>query len=366
MKHKIFRSFASALTIFAAASMLTACHDDDVTNVGIIPDTTFTGLDNLKINYDGSQMVGKSAYFYHEGNSAVVTFYSKINPKDISSKLDFLPVVQGPGVLPGSSTLKLPLYLVQDGDHYSFSGSGETDFVTYSYSGKVDNSEFDIDFSDVKLKTANQGIAGTVWQPVGVIPNGEFTDSISNLEFIPFGQKVLSINDLIDTVLRTISFNNDGNIVVTYLKTADGAPQPAQCPLTMLQYIEAPGERLQVYVNPTDLVSQIILNNPYHPELPENPFGQEAKTKSEQLTPSKQLQEVINSMTSVFAEGVPMKYEMSGDKLLVYLDLQPILGQMAELLPNIPELSPELLAQLQPILANIESAKLGLEFHKFQ
>lgn len=366
MKHKTLRSFGSLLTIFAAACMFTACNDDDVTPITYIPDTTFTGLDQLKINYDGSQMVGKSAYFYQEWNSAVVTFYSKINPKDISSKLDFLPTVQGPGVLPGCSTLKLPLYLVQNGDHYSFSGSGETDFVTYSYSGKVDNSELDINFSDVKLKTANQGIAGTVWQPAGIIPNGALTDSIANLDFIPFGQQMLSINDVIDTILRTISFNNDGNIVVTYLKTADGAPQPAQCPLTMLQYIEAPGERLQVYVNPTDLIGQIILNNPYHPELPENPFGEEAKTKSEQITPSQQLQEVIHSMTSVFAEGVPMKYEMTGDKLLVYLDLQPILGQIAEILPHVPELNPDHLAKLLPILENAESVKLGLEFHKFQ
>ena len=366
MNHTHFRSIWSLIAIIASLGLLTACNDDDVAPIGYIPDTTFTGLDNLKIDYDGSQMVGKSAYFYHEGNSAVLTFYSKINPKDISSKLDFLPTVQGPGVLPGSPTLKLPVYLVNNEDNYSFSGSGETDFITYNYSGKVDNSKLDINFSDVKLKTANQGIAGTVWQPIGVISNGMTTDSLANFTFIPYGDKKLSINNLIEDVLRTLSFNNDGNIVVSYIKTADGTPQPAQCPLTMLQYVELPGERLQVYVNPTDLIGQIILNNPYHPELPDNPFGQDAKTKSEQTTPSGELQNVINSMASVFAEGVPVKYEMNGDKLLVYLDLQPILSQISELLPYVPELKPEHIAQLMPILEKVESIKLGLEFHKFQ
>lgn len=362
MKHT--QRFLILLFALALAPIFVACDDDSVTPISMLPDTTYSGLEHLDIEYDGSRMVGKSVRFVQTGNTASLTLFSEIKPSELSEKLSFLPSFPGPGVIPGSPSIVIPIYLNNETDHYSFSGAGETEFVSYNYSGTVNGDKLNFNLSDVKLKS--NPMANTVWAPVSFIPTGTSLDAIVNEKFIPFGTDTLSINEMLSSVIRSISFNEDGNAVVTYLKINDGAPQPALCPLTMLQYLPEQGQRMRLYINPTDLVGQIILNNPYHPELPPNPFAQEAQQRSADNGMSDELQQALNVVGSVFAEGIPLEYAVVGNELQVYLDLRTILSPLAQLLPNIPEITPELQEKIMPILAQIDQAKLGFNFHQLQ
>lgn len=364
MKHIRFQPISLLLLAISFVALMTSCADDDSPILTLLPDTTFTGLDHLNIEYDGSRMVGKSAMFHQEDmHNASVSFFSVVKPSELSDKLSFLPALQGSGVLPGSPQITIPLYLNKNGDRYTFSGNGETEFVDYKYSGSVNGSELNFNLDDVRLKTST--LEGTVWNPVGFIPTGTEADELVNMPLIPLGTDTLSINKIIEDVILSASFNTDGNLVITYLKTNVGALQPAVCPQTMLQYITLPENRLQLYVNPTDLAGQIVLNNPYHPELPSNPFGNGAKTRADDnATLSPEMQGLIKLFSAILAEGIPMEYEVNGLEMQMYLDLQPVMQQMIQLLPTIPEIKPEILSKLLPLAEKINQVKLGLTFQK--
>lgn len=80
---------------------------------------------------------------------------STVSPGDLSESLKGMPDIPGPGVLPGTPVLSLPVNLKPDGGVYSFSGNGETEYLTYTYEGNVNASKMAFSFNDVTLK--NQG-----------------------------------------------------------------------------------------------------------------------------------------------------------------------------------------------------------------
>lgn len=352
---------ATGLTIIA-----TSCKDNEPEPISTITTTSFTGLDHLDIEYNGSRVVGKSASVFQEDKTAYITLYSEVKPSEISDKLSFLPALKGPGVLPGSPSITIPVYLQPNGQQFTFTGSGKTDFLDYDYAGSISNEKLNIDFKNVKLINSNLG--GTILQPVGFIPTDTPLDELVQTKFIKFAGKEYSINEMMSTIIRTMAFNSDGNIVVTYIKTADGAPQPAQCPMTMLQYVQTSENQIQLFINPTDLVGQIILNNPYHPDLPDNPFGEEAKPRSGDVeNPLAGLTEVLTQhLSAILESGLPMEFTVSGNVVSMYLDLTPIATEISKFLPVLEELNPELMQKLEPILVQLGTTKLGFNFNKVQ
>lgn len=143
--------------LVAAALCAAGCDNDSDKTLSPLPDKTYSGTEALDIDYNDADMNGKSATLTLNGSNAVITFDSKVDLSQISDLFKGMQPIPGPGVLPGTPVLSLPVSLVADGDEYSFSGKGETDFVTYTYSGDVSADKLDIDFENVMLK--NQRLA---------------------------------------------------------------------------------------------------------------------------------------------------------------------------------------------------------------
>lgn len=141
---------------------LASCSDDEPT-VSPLPEKTYTGNESLELRYNQSPMSGKSVAFIQNEEKATLTMGSTVSPGDLSESLKGMPDIPGPGVLPGTPVLSLPVNLKPDGGVYSFSGNGETEYLTYTYEGNVNASKMAFSFNDVTLK--NQRLANTVWFP---------------------------------------------------------------------------------------------------------------------------------------------------------------------------------------------------------
>lgn len=378
-----------SLCLLAGIMLLQACSDEEP-SISPLPEKTYTGNAALKLEYNDAPMSGKSVTYTQSGNTANLVMNSTVSLEELSAALKGLPVIPGPGVLPGTPALTLPVDLHADGGKYKFEGSGETDYVSYRYSGDVNADILDFEFEDVMLK--NQRLANTVWVPA---PTEKETDGIgfkslplhivwecslppilegfdrtvqdalilmATLPIIPVYNNTayMSLVQAIGSALKTIAFRPDGNAVATYLQTNNGSAQFAQAPICMIQYVPLSDTILKLYINPTDLMGQILINTSSHPELPANPFGKssrkmaranvgstatgdntatEGTTVTEGSTPSLQdMMQIISKLAPMLSEGIPIQYDLTQTSLQLYLNTETLLpllqGVMVPLLED--------------------------------
>lgn len=359
-----------SLCLLASIMLLPACSDDEP-SISPLSEKTYTGNAALKLEYNDAPMSGKSVTYSQSGNTANLVMNSTVSLEELSAALKGLPTIPGPGVLPGTPVLTLPVNLQADGGKYEFEGSGETDFVTYRYSGDVNADVLDFEFEDVILK--NQSLANTVWVPApteketdGVgykslplhivwecsLPpilegfDGTIQDALilmATLPIIPVYNNTayMSLVQAIGSALKTVAFRPDGNAVVTYLQTNNGSAQFAQAPLCMIQYVPLTDNILKLYINPTDLMGQILINTSSHPDLPANPFGKSSRkmaradagstatgdnAATEGSTPSLQdMMQIISKLAPMLSEGIPMQYDLTQTSLQLYLNTETLL-----------------------------------------
>lgn len=361
-----------SLCLLAGMLLLPACSDDEP-SISPLPEKTYTGNAALKLEYNDAPMSGKSVTYSQSGNTANLVMNSTVSLEELSAALKGLPAIPGPGVLPGTPVLTLPVNLHADGGKYEFEGSGETDFVTYRYSGDVNADVLDFEFEDVMLK--NQRLANTVWVPApteketgGIgykslplhivwecsLPpilegfDGTIQDALilmATLPIIPVYNNTayMSLVQAIGSALKTVAFRPDGNAVVTYLQTNNGAAQFAQAPICMIQYLPLTDNILKLYINPTDLMGQILINSSSHPDLPANPFGKSSRkmaradagsaatgdtaaTEGTTSAPSLQdMMQIISKLAPMLSEGIPMQYDLTQTSLQLYLNTETLL-----------------------------------------
>ena len=347
------------ICLLAGIMLLPACSDDEP-SISPLPEKTYTGNAALKLEYNDAPMSGKSVTYSQSGNTANLLMNSTVSLEELSAALKGLPPIPGPGVLPGTPVLTLPVNLHADGGKYKFEGSGETDFVTYRYSGDVNADILDFEFEDVLLK--NQRLANTVWVPApteketGAIGykslplhivwecslppilegfDGTIQDALilmATLPIIPVYNNTayMSLVQAIGSALKTVAFRPDGNAVVTYLQTNNGSAQFAQAPICMIQYLPLTDNVLKLYINPTDLMGQILINSSSHPDLPANPFGKSsrkmARADAGSTTPSLQdMMQIILKLAPMLSEGIPMQYDLTQTSLQLYLNTETLL-----------------------------------------
>lgn len=368
-----------SLCLLAGIILLPACSDDEP-SISPLPEKTYTGNAALKLEYNDAPMSGKSVTYTQSGNTANLVMNSTVSLEELSAALKGLPAIPGPGVLPGTPVLTLPVNLHADGGKYEFEGSGETDYVTYRYSGDVNADVLDFEFEDVLLK--NQRLANTVWVPAptekendGIgykslplhivwecsLPpilegfDGTIQDALilmATLPIIPVYNNTayMSLVQAIGSALKTVAFRPDGNAVVTYLQTNNGAAQFAQAPICMIQYLPLTDNILKLYINPTDLMGQILINSSSHPDLPANPFGKSSRkmaradagsaatgdtaaTEGTTSTPSLQdMMQIISKLAPMLSEGIPMQYDLTQTSLQLYLNTQTLLPLLQEVI----------------------------------
>ncbi len=77
-----------------------------------------------------------------------------------------MPGIPTPSMIPGSSSVSIPVELSGDANNCTFSGNGESTYCTFSYDGTLTADKLSLSISELKLK--NTSIAGTYAAPENI------------------------------------------------------------------------------------------------------------------------------------------------------------------------------------------------------
>lgn len=370
MKHiSIAGVFAATLCLFAAC-------DKEKDYDAPLEGKTYTGFTELSMTYNESPMSGKSVTFTPpSGAPATFKVDSRFDLSQLSESLKGIPPIQAPGPLPGTPELTFTANLYTAPDHYTFSGSGETEYVTYSYDGTVNKDKMSLNFTGVKLKDltfANKMFAPApavknangigysqlpfhiVWESDVPVQIPGLTDGVEDLmklfvtlPMIPAynGTAKMSLVQVIENAIKTIGLRDDGCIPVTYLQTADGSAQFTMTPMCFLQYVPTSAGSLRLFVNPTDLLTLVLLNNTNRdPNIPENPFGAPAaKAAADNTDANAQLKEIameiavssLVKLAPMLATGIPVTVAPTSNGVAMYIGSEAMLPLMKDLMTSI-------------------------------
>lgn len=328
-------------------AMAASCNKEDKSPASLIEET-YSGRDNIEVTYNGTLMAGKQAKVTprDDNRTADILFESYFDVSQLGDAFKGMAPIQSPGVLPGTPKLNLTVPLTVKDGKYSYSYSGETDYVTYSLNGTITDKKLTADFSNVRLK--DQRFSNTAWKPLSAaglptsdtqpihivwenslplpipIPELDYTIQdllriIVNAHLIPAYHNTanMSLTQVIANGLKTVAFNPDGNLPVTYLQTSNGASVFTLAPKCTFQYHPISDRMINLYVNPTDLLSLILLNNDKKdPNIPENPW--KSATKAETSFPEL-IGNLSNMVLPLLSQGIPMNCIIEGDQLELFI-----------------------------------------------
>ncbi len=318
------KRFYFAAAIFATLSFA-ACSDDDETPGEGLTAKTYENTE-LAVTCNGEPVIGKSVRFAPANGKATLTFLGQdfdLNAIAAGSNIGLqLPTVATCGVLPGTPNYALTVDLTGEKDTSSFSGSSETAYCTFSYSGTVNAETLSIELKDVTLK--NTSLSGTslsgtwdipalddntynviraVWDsstPVNIDYGelGIFPMPISSILGVLFALPISneqSIVELLTSNLKSITFGEDGNITANYL-AAGGADAGTfvQSPKNIAQYV-VDGDKIKVFLNPQGIAYADAANA-------------NAAKKSRAADINAILGEVLGQLAPMFAEGLPLRF----------------------------------------------------------
>ena len=323
--------FIYALAIAGALTTFTSCSDDDPAPGSSLEQKTYSNTDGLKLNLNGSPLIGKTVTFT-PGTDGKATVTLAGEPLDISQIMGMMTresqavTLPTAGVLPGSPSVSIPVVLNGDANNCTFDGTGETDYCTYSYSGSVTADNFEFNLSDVKLK--NTSLAGTWTFPEskgnvynivriewdadslvhtqfsfmpGVIPPDNIDASLAWFIRVALVMPMIKLNDddptakspleMLTTVLKSVTFGEDGNVTAEYLDTKTGEITVA--PTGLAQYVVNSDNTLRLFLNPAAIIANSVANT-------------KANTRAADITLL--VEGLMKELMPMLTDGIPVNY----------------------------------------------------------
>lgn len=324
MKNKLIYLF----TVLCSTGVFTACSNDNGNGdpepevpVLLKGENTYDG-DKLALTYSDAVMPGKQIKFgTTDGKTGTLTMSGVLDLSSLlSSKSDNTP--SAPGVIPGeTSTIISNIELKQSGNKYTFSGTDTNENRSVEYTGEVDSTKLTV---SLKVKMATNNLLGT-WN---LVPYNYYTapiyvqwDSEKSFgidfegngdvqEMAPGNLVTLAMmmpfvnnknpHQLLLSVLKNVTFKEDGNIVASYSKGENiQAPQWEDSPANIAQYY-VKDNMIYLLLNPSMIISSIM-------------------TKAETSSAEEQvLQGLITNILPMLGTGFPLTYKIEGDNLTVF------------------------------------------------
>lgn len=387
--------------LICSMSLFTACSDDEPATLPVENiNATYTSTDasnQLQLTYGDVAMTGKSVTFNSaDGQTATITMSGAANEL-LGALLD--TPVNNPGVVPGEATTTLNVTLVPQGEtSYTFEGTDEANGRTLNYSGSVEAGKLTLDVD----ATFTNDLIGT-WN-LWVTPSADDTSNdaypihavwesdtqlslLGGLITMPFGDVLnialrmpiindgtVSVNQVLNAVLQSVTFGADGNIIATYSDAANMAsPSWQASPAGMVQYVVKDG-RLYAYLDIDAIMGSLTA----------------AQTKAgvdDLLAPVLAVvMQHIGEIAPLLTDGIPLDYSIDEETgaLSVYIaknGLGDILVNIATELLNNPDFVATLselmasdpsfgsmagmldLTQLPAIFSGTTNIELGLNFN---
>ena len=391
--------------LVCSVALFTACSDDESAKLAV--DTvngTYTSTDaekQLQLTYGDVVMTGKSVTFNSaDGQNATLTLTGAENT--------LLGAFAGgsaknPGVIPGESTTTLNVTLVPQGETaYTFSGTDQSNDRTVNYAGSIEAGKLTL---DVDVTFQNELIGTWNLAPIPedssdpIYPIYSMWESSKNIEISPGwempmnsvfglafrmpvigeGDDAQSVCQMLATVLQSVTFGADGNVIATYSDAADvTSPAWQNSPAGMVQYC-VKGDKIYAYLD-IDAIMGAAMGA--------SSKAEEGSTDLLTLLLPKLLSH-IGEIAPMLSEGIPLNYDTTTNPgvLTVYIDQDGLGGVILEILKEIvndpkamaaitelamssmgPDSSfgsmlPAILEQLPAVLDGTTALQLGLNFN---
>lgn len=130
----------------------------------------------------------------------------------------------------------------------------------------------------------------------------------------------VSATDMLGTVLKDVTFMEDGNIVATYKDAANGGTEWTKSPVNLAQYVVENDNQIKVFLNPAAIIAAV------------NNAGRAIDVQTV-------IQQAIQILYPMLVNGVPVAFEQTEDALSVYLNTELLLPLLKTLV--VPLLSDE-------------------------
>lgn len=324
--------FFYALAIAGATCAFTSCSDDVKVPGSSLEEKTYSA-ENLTLSLDGNAVVGKVVSFVPAADgTANITLTGE--PLNVMEIMDALGRAEGElvfptaGVLPGSPSVTIPVTLQGDVDNCTFSGSGETSYCTYAYSGSATADKFELSLTDVELK--NKSIAGT-WNMLDFLRNPEDEQSgyffnVARVEWkatkgaeielfpgVPIempvetvvrlalampmlepnekGEPTTPVLKMLSTVLKSVTFGENGEITAKYLDVETG--MEAESNPGLAQYVVEADGSLRLFLNPGAIIANTVANT---------------TTDSRAADIASIVEGLISQLVPMLTNGIPVSY----------------------------------------------------------
>ena len=252
----------------------------------------------LELTYNAAPLIGKMVTFKPDPSNltkGILTLAGQTLDLSDLLKTAQLPVdfskiakIPTPGVLPGTPSFDLPVVL---GEGNSFSGSAETDFVTFKYEGTVATEKLVLNITEAKLKNAplsenkwyvpqyfyNEDTSEYEGNPVHFVwessakfnielgggwvlplPPSALVGMMLQMGLIPQGDETASVTQMLSRALKTVEFRPDGNIVAGYVDKGIVGGPVIQSPAGLAQYVVAADGTLLLFLNPQAIIMNVM------------------------------------------------------------------------------------------------------------
>lgn len=355
-----------------------------------LPGKTYDMTSGLSLSYSGEPMVGKTAKFVPDASDEAKATLTLSSVFDLSQVPDIpealKQVIAGPGVIPGSPEVVLPVTLSGGANgEYSFSGSASTDYITYRYAGTVSASALRLDITDAVL--ANQKLTGSwntatyltnewgdevlstpahiVWtsdKPLAVMEGFEFPmETLLQLVLVMPVINEQNVVTILPEVFKKVDFLSDGNLTADVVSEGKAVTSP----MNMAQYVVKDDNRMLLFLDPTAIAAfDAQMKQPV----------QKAKAATQgglaNLDINNILGNVMAQVAPMLSQGLPLGYTVDRDKLCVYIGedvLLPLLQknvvpllkdtelvqQIADMLAQNPD---ETIASMAPMIPGIAAS----------
>lgn len=318
------KHFIKLFTAAALVASLASCSDDPKLPGEDLKQKSYTDEEvTVSLNGDnaGNQVVTFTPIAGEESKANITIASKPLNLSGMIGRADTQPVsgIPSAGIIPGSPEVTFPVELIGDAKNCTFSGTATSEYCTFSYSGTVTDSKLSLDLTDVKLK--NTSLAGTYkmgdfdgqryfdivrieWDAekdfAGLQPKGLILMA-SMMELIHLDNKKVGMLNALNTVLKEVTFGEDGSITAKYLDTKKPGLPETTAPKGLAQYVVTSSGELRLILNINGIIAAAAAT----------PSVQDEETPSLDITEimSKiEVEKLLTMAIPMISNGIPMSY----------------------------------------------------------
>lgn len=317
-KNYLYAAFA------VAAFMLSSCKDNDEPEIpGSSLEAKSYTTETLAFTIDGRTAENQIVAFTPaENGKGTITIQS--TPLDISEIIGGVMTaadnsgaltIPTAGIIPGSPKVEIPVVLTGSDNECSFTGSSESTYCTFSYSGKISAEKLSFDLTDVKLK--NTSLAGTWYVPtlnnnafdqlrvkwqaekqVELMPGyGMPVETILGMTFVmPIlpgeeSGKNVSLLQMYTMLLNNVTFGEDGSVTALYTDLDAETPGQAEAPKGLAQYVVADDNTIRLFLDPYAIIKATM-----------------TLARSRAIDTTAMIEGLLTQLIPMLSNGIPLHY----------------------------------------------------------